>query len=354
MNARNRTYSFITVNPVWWFVFSLLILLAIMALSDYSSFHFSSLHVITFAWIGSGLLIAHILLNLKKYQQYCSAGLTRNIPASIVKDMFQYLPYLLMAMLYDNIPLFQNSDQVKTDTVDLYLMRADEFLFWMQPTIYLQDYLNPYLVEYLMASYTLFVMPYVFLMYLFQKGERAVFNKALLAQVIASVIAIVCFIYLPAKGPRYLFDPANSIKYERMPRFEQKLEGVRIDALYRVTGYESLYLLQYEAWNRLERIKTDCMPSMHAALYLLCLMFVLRYRKMMRRRYAAVLFWSVSCVSLIFSCVYLRYHWVVDVLAGVFVAVISYIAAELIIDRWSAAREHGAGRNERQTSGADR
>jgi membrane-associated phospholipid phosphatase len=221
----------------------------------------------------------------------------------------------------------------------------------MQPSIYLQDYLNPYLVEYLMASYTLFVMPYVFLMYLFQKGERMVFNKALLAQVIASVIAIACFINLPARGPRYLFDPASSTRYEQMPRFEHKLAGVRIDALYRITGFESLYLLQYEAWNRLERIKTDCMPSMHAALYLLCLMFVIRYWKMMRRGYAAVIFWSVSCASLLFSCVYLRYHWVVDILAGVLVAVISYIAAELIIDRWSLACEYGASWDEQQTAG---
>jgi membrane-associated phospholipid phosphatase len=102
----------------------------------------------------------------------------------------------------------------------------------------------------------------------------------------------------------------------------------------------------------LERVKTDCMPSMHTALYFLCFIFVFRYRNIMRWKYTGLIFWSVSCVSLIFSCVYLRYHWVVDVIAGICVAFMSYIAAELTMDRWHVTRESALSVNERPASGA--
>jgi membrane-associated phospholipid phosphatase len=333
MNSGSGRFAICRVNPVWWFVFAFILLLAGIALAHCDKFRFNSFHFITISWMGAGLLTAHISMNLKNYRKYISGKKIKYIPKSILLDMFQYLPYLLMALFYDNIPLFQNVVNTRFYDFDRYLMTADECLFGVQPTLLLEEYLNPYLVEFFMFSYTLFVLPYVFLMYLFQKGEKTVFNKMLLAQVIASIIALSCFIYLPAKGPRYVFAPYNSHLHQNMPRFEKQIEGVRIDALSKATGYESFYHLQYDVWNSLERIKTDCIPSMHTALYLLCLMFVIRYRTIMKWKYTAMIFWSVSCASLMFSCVYLRYHWAMDVFAGIIAAFISYMIAESIIDR---------------------
>jgi hypothetical protein len=210
MNTRSGTYSLSAVSPVWWFVASFSAILAFIALLNYKNFPFRSLNLFTILWISACLVTAHVLVNMKTYVRLYTAGNWREISASIRSDMFHYLPYLLMAMLYDNINLFNDPVRVKVENFDYYFMMADEFLFNAQPTIVLEKYLNPYLVEFFMASYTLFVLPYAFLMYLFQKREHAIFDKLLLAQVIASMIALACFIYLPALGPRYVLDPANT------------------------------------------------------------------------------------------------------------------------------------------------
>ncbi len=333
MNSGKGLLAISRVNPVWWFVVAFILLLAGIALLHWKNFHFSDLHFVTFCWIGTGLVAAHVFLNLKSYREYLSLGRIHHIAISIWRDMFQYLPYLLMAFFYDNIPLFQNAVSWKFEKFDLYLMASDIFIFGFSPALFLQKYYNPYLVEFFMFSYTLFVLPYAFLMYLFQKKEKTIFNKMLLAQVIASIIALVCFILLPAKGPRHVYDCQHSRTYQDMPCFDKEIKGVPIDALFNALGYESLYSLQKNVWNKLERIKTDSFPSMHTTLYLLCLIFVVRYHVIMRWKHAAMIFWSVSFVSLVFSCVYLQYHWVIDIFAGVIVAFLSYMLAELIVSR---------------------
>jgi len=350
MNARSGTYAILAVNPVWWVVSAFYLFLTSTALVNYKNFPFGSLNFFTLVWIGTALTAAHCLLNLKTFREYFSLRLWRDIPRFLCADMSHYLPYLLMAGLYDNIPLFHDTARLRFNNLDYSLLRADEMIFGVQPTIFLQDYLNPYLVEYSMIMYSFFVLPYLFLVYLFQKRESTLFSKLLLAHVIASIVALTCFIYLPAKGPRFVFDTAGSRLYENLPQFKNGINGVRIDSLYRATGYESLYRLQYDAWNNLERVKTDCMPSMHAALYLICIIIAVRYRKIMKWKRLATGFWITSGVSMLFSCIYLRYHWVIDIIAGIVVAFFSYSAAELIIERWLHTRELASARNKQLVS----
>jgi membrane-associated phospholipid phosphatase len=334
MNDRNSVFPVGIVHPNWWFVFSLYLLLSATALVNYRNFRFERLNFFTLIWIGTGLVVVHCVLNIKTYRQYFEFGNWRLIPRSLYEDMTHYLPYLLLAALYDNIPLFHHTAGIGFIEIDRYLMKADAGMFGAQPTILLQNYINPWAVDFFMIMYSLFVLPYLLLIYLFQKKESALFSKLILSQIIASMVALICFIYLPARGPRFVFDRANSSMYENAPHFTSRLKGIPIQALNRTTGYESLFDLQHDAWNRLERVKTDCMPSMHAALYLICIFFVIRYRKIMKWRRLAAGFWIVSGAFMLFSLVYLRYHWVMDIIAGIFVALFSFFAAELIIDRW--------------------
>jgi membrane-associated phospholipid phosphatase len=334
MNDRNSVFPIGTVHPDWWFVSSLYLLLSATALVNYRNFRFGSLNFFTLIWIGAGLVIVHCVLNIRTYRRYCTPGNWRLIPRSLSEDMSHYLPYLLLAGLYDNVPLFHHTAGIRFIELDQFLMRADAYIFGGQPTILLQHYINPWMVDFLMFMYSLFVLPYVFLIYLFQKKESELFSKLILSQIIASMVALICFIYLPARGPRFVFDQANCSMYENAPHFTSRLRGVPIQALYRTTGYESLFDLQHDAWNKLERVKTDCMPSMHAALYLICIFFVIRYGRIMKWRRLAAGFWIISGAFMLFGLVYLRYHWVMDIIAGIFVALCSFFASELIIDRW--------------------
>jgi membrane-associated phospholipid phosphatase len=322
-------------NPAWYFVAGCFSILALIAFLNRERFPFGELNFFTFLWTLAALLIVHTGVNARHYLALRGSG--GDLPGAYLGDILGYVPYLLVAALYDNVSLFERAVTVKVRDLDLILMKMDGIIFGVQPTIFMERWLHPFLVEYSMAAYSLFLLPFLFLLYLFRKGEREAFDITILAQVIVATIAVISFIFLPAEGPRHLFDPANDGRDVSLPKYSRPLEGVRIDALERATGRESLFRAQYDGWNMLERVKTDCMPSMHTALYLICLIAVIRFRRMMKWRRAALVFWSVSCASLVFSCVYLRYHWFVDVLAGAALAWLSFFIADSLIRRRSAA-----------------
>jgi membrane-associated phospholipid phosphatase len=66
--------------------------------------------------------------------------------------------------------------------------------------------------------------------------------------------------------------------------------------------------------NLLEELKYDAFPSGHTAVILITLFFSLKYRK------KTFFFFLIPVLGLIFSTVYCRYHYVIDVLAGIALA----------------------------------
>ncbi len=97
--------------------------------------------------------------------------------------------------------------------------------------------------------------------------------------------------------------------------------------------------MQVDLWNYLERIKTDCFPSLHTGLCLLCLFYAIRFREVFNHKKLAMWFWIVGVISLIFSTVYLRYHWVIDVITGIILTVAVYYFTEWIFNHWVGFRE---------------
>jgi membrane-associated phospholipid phosphatase len=53
----------------------------------------------------------------------------------------------------------------------------------------------------------------------------------------------------------------------------------------------------------------------------------------------AVWFWVIGVISLTFSTVYLRYHWVIDVIAGVILTIAVYFITENIFRVWLKYRQ---------------
>ena len=89
-------------------------------------------------------------------------------------------------------------------------MHWDAALFSIQPTIWLEKFVHPFVVEYFMFAYVLFIVyPYFYLVYLYQKNQLTVFHKTMRAQVISLIVALTFFITLPAKGPRATFEVEN-------------------------------------------------------------------------------------------------------------------------------------------------
>jgi membrane-associated phospholipid phosphatase len=83
-----------------------------------------------------------------------------------------------------------------------------------------------------------------------------------------------------------------------------------------------------ETLNALERFKQDAFPSGHTAVVLLVLAYAWRSVR--------GLFWICLplVVALILSTVYLRYHYVVDVLAGFLLAGLCLVLERMTLTLW--------------------
>ena len=76
------------------------------------------------------------------------------------------------------------------------------------------------------------------------------------------------------------------------------------------------------------RIRRDVFPSMHVAISLVVWLYAYRNSKR--------LFWILSplILSLWLSTLYLRYHYLIDVLAGLILAPVSYLLANAFFRRF--------------------
>jgi len=332
---------FLNANPSLWFVLVYMFIMAVVIIIFRNRFEFSGgMGLFTFFWTFLAVMILHSLLNIKRFRLFIKHKQKHEIRNSYLHASYQYIPYLLVAIVYEFIFFFQKAFSRDFRSIDLLFMRWDEFLFGVQPTIWLENFTHPLAVEYFMFAYVLFlVYPYFFLVYLYQKNQIPVFHKVMLAQIIALIITLAVFVILPAKGPRATFEiMENNTVESELPAYQKPLEGVQLDFLEKWTGKRSFFQLQYDMWNQIERIKMDCMPSMHTCLCLIALFYALKYRRLFKYRKTALWFWLVGNISLIFSTVYLRYHWVVDVIAGALLAGAAFYLTEIFYKFWLRQR----------------
>jgi len=184
-----------------------------------------------------------------------------------------------------------------------------------------------------------FIYPFFYLIYLLQKNEVEIFQKVMLAQILAVIIALISFLIFPAIGPRFTLDPGSAHAFENSILYSQNLTGLSLPFFDRNISF---YSLQVDLWNYIERINTDCFPSLHACLCLICLIYALRFKRIFKYTKLAVWFWIIGVTSLIISTVFLRYHWVVDVIAGAVLAIVVYFIAGVIYKSWYNLRKKHA------------
>jgi membrane-associated phospholipid phosphatase len=205
--------------------------------------------------------------------------------------------------------------------VDHQLIRIDALLFGVHPTVWMERFINPVLTALLQFAYiSYYFMPIALGVTLIVHGRTDDFEKALFGILLCFYVSYVGYILFPAVGPRFT------------------LSG------HQTTGLQAgpfITLIQ-ETLNILEKNKTDAFPSGHTAIALVSLFYAWR----MREKLLALLL--VPAVSgLIISTVYLRYHYVIDVIAGVALAAGTVSLAPLLSRAISGAsaypgdKQHG-------------
>ncbi len=219
-----------------------------------------------------------------------------------------FSPILFVILTYQSLG---NLIQYLWPDVDPYLIRIDFSLFGVHPTVWLQRWITPWLTDLLSLAYlSYYFLPVILIVTLYLKGKKE-FNQAIFILTFGYYLSFVGYILFPAIGPRFT----------QAHLYTVPLEGSWITDFVRDT------------LNALEHNKRDCMPSGHTQIALMVLFLSHRYERIL-----FYLFLPVVC-GLIFSTIYLRYHYVIDLMAGSVFAIASVFIATRLYNLWKAERE---------------
>jgi membrane-associated phospholipid phosphatase len=245
------------------------------------------------AWLGAVLLlVAPFLLywlssadHIKAYGKLDTVAMLRLRARPAISVLREWLP--LLTLLYAYGLMSPVIGRGLFGDMDVPLARIDRALFLgHDPRVLLEPFISIPLSTWLSFAYVLYVplVPIVVAV-VYAKRDLFAFREVAFALTLTYATGYVLYTVVPAVGPLFL------------DRFDVPLDGYYGDWIKR----------DFMDRNRVPR---DCFPSLHTAVSL-----VLGWAAY---RHARRLFWVILPVvaSIPLACVYLRYHYVIDVLAG--------------------------------------
>ena len=262
------------------------------------------------------IIPAMTLLLAKELVHYFVAG-KKESPASsadprafvrpyweIVRDWFPFLAILLMyySLWGDSTHLLVRHD------CDGELIALDQRLFGFQASVAIQRFITPTRTAWMAFAYFYHILniPLVgCFVYLWR--PRARFREMMSGLMVITFLGLIGYVLVPAIGPLYSLHQVYTVSLSQpVAIFNQQL-----------------------AFMDLARIHRDVFPSMHVAISFLVWLYAWRNSK--------ALFWAVSplVLSLWVSTIYLRYHYLIDVAAGLLLAPASFLLANWLFARYS-------------------
>jgi membrane-associated phospholipid phosphatase len=192
------------------------------------------------------------------------------------------------------------------------LQAIDRALFGVDPVHWMEQFLHPLAVDWFQIAYTAYYPLFLVGLALLFKREHHHFNAYLGAIALTVFIAFMGYFLVPARSPYYA---ARMPEFADLFRFTIPVRGVWIGEFLA------------HALDSAETIKVDCFPSGHTAGAVLVMLATWRWRRR--------IFWMILplALSLIFATVYLRYHYVIDLVAGAMLAAASFRTAIYLNDR---------------------
>lgn len=209
-------------------------------------------------------------------------------------------PFVALIALYVQVDPYTRL--VHGRALDPELAAMDRFLFGGVPSELLAPFRSPLLTEVMALGYSsyLVLMLTVAPAYiptvkdsdgLPRMRYRQAFRATQLALVLELGLGFFLYMLVPARGPRYFFPD--------------------VSPLHGAFGY---YDWAIAGWNAMQVVTDDAFPSLHTATGVISIAFSFRLRRLFRPLpYLTML----PAVVLILSTIYLRMHYVVDVVAGI-------------------------------------
>lgn len=220
----------------------------------------------------------------------------------LVRDFVPIIVCLVIYLnLHDLIHFVNRSDK------DAFLAKVDFALFGIQPTLFLETMIHPWITDYTTFCYSLFyfVAPALGVVLYFSR-EFARFRRFAVSVLMCFYIGYFGYILVPAVGPRFFL----------AEEFTRDLSGSEYSQQLRDT------------LNVLQSTRRDCFPSLHNGVTMLTLLFCIAWRRRL------LIFFAPIAFGIMYATIYLRYHWVIDQLAGWLLAFFCFWLGPKVSDFW--------------------
>jgi membrane-associated phospholipid phosphatase len=267
-----------------------------------------------FLHVGHAIAIAVVVLIARWEQSVIGSGasLSRKRLALFIRGWY---PVLLIPITYKElsylIPLIHPHD------FDAALAAIDHRFLGVHPTVWLERFTWPLLTEVLQLIYSsYYFLPIILGIVLWRSGRFEDFHFWVFIVVMGFYLSYLGYIAVPVIGPRFL--------HEIVQAQTKPLTGVW------------LFQPVREMLDRAEGITRDCFPSGHTELTLLVLFYSHRFHR-------KTFYWLLPIgTGIVISTVYLRYHYVIDVLAG---ALFAFAIATMAKPLYRALGANAAGKS---------
>jgi membrane-associated phospholipid phosphatase len=223
-----------------------------------------------------------------------------------------WYPIIMVMFYFKEIYLIMIN--VSNFLYDDLLIKIDFLIFNSNPTQVLFGISNPYLTEFLQIIYNLFyVMPVIYGLELYLWHRYREFKFAAFLILLGFYLSFFGYLILPAIGPRFTLHNFADLNAD-MP-------GIFLTELLRdIINYgESIFPKNVP--NPETIAQRDAFPSGHTIIILIITYLSAKFRS------NSFYFYLPYSVLMIFSTVYLRYHYVIDLISGFIIAVISVLIA---------------------------
>lgn len=218
-----------------------------------------------------------------------------------------FYPLIYLFVIFESF--FMILPFINTHRYDEVLANIDYNLLGVHPTVWIEHWVKPWLTDLLYLLYIFyFPMPLFILVWLYKKKKYVDLDKSIFIYMLTYYGAYLFYFLVPAQGPRF---------YQPLMELQQK----SLDGIFLAQPIRSII-------NFLEPNKYDAFPSLHAAISLTTLMTMFRYNKKMAWIFLPVI------TGIFISLVYCRYHYVIDIIAGITWSVITFIVGSKYYDNF--------------------
>ena len=256
------------------------------------------------------LMSLSIILIINRYEKKSQDGL-KTLP--LLRFIRYWYPVIFILFFFKEI--YWIMFYLKTNYYDHLLIEADRWIFSVNPTQYLMKYSSPLLTEILQIIYSLFyLMPVIYGLELYLWKRYREFKYAMFVIFFGFYLSFLIYMILPAIGPRFTLHNFQEQNTE--------LPGLLFtDILRDVINFgESI---PSDIPNPESHAQRDAFPSGHTIIILLITFLSCKLKSNSR------FFYIPYSVLMIFSTIYLQYHYVVDIIAGIMITIFTILVTNI-------------------------